>query len=193
MTQRRFVILDRDGTIIVERNYLSDPDDVELIPRMASGLRQLSDMGLGLIVLTNQSAIGRGYFDETRLNHIHQRLYELLDAEGIFLDAIYFCPHTPSNECSCRKPKTGLLIQAAQEHDFDPKDCFVVGDKACDIELGQRVGARTFLVRTGYGVQVASDNTNSPDYVVDDVLGAAQVIGSLLGANVKARIDGTEG
>ena len=180
MTQRHFVVLDRDGTIIVERYYLSDPLQVELIPGVAAGLRQLSEMDLGLVVVTNQSALSRGFFDKARLNLIHQRLRELLYAEGVYLDGIYICPHRPEDNCLCRKPKIGLLELAAKELNFDPQASFVIGDKACDIELGQRVGATTFLVRTGYGAQVAAETMATPDYVVDDVRDAAQVIGRLL-------------
>lgn len=183
MTRRRFVLLDRDGTIIVERHYLSNPSGVELTPGAARGLRQLREMGLGLAVITNQSAIGRGFFDEARLELIHRRLCKLLAAEGVYLDGIYFCPHTPDDGCSCRKPKTGLVEMAAQELDFDPQDCFVVGDNACDIELGQRVGATTFLVRTGYGAQVTAEGAANPDYVVDDLRDVAQVIERLLAAD----------
>jgi D-glycero-D-manno-heptose 1,7-bisphosphate phosphatase len=93
MSQRRFAVLDRDGTIIVERHYLSDASQVELIPGVAGGLRHLREMGLGLIVITNQSGIGRGFFDQARLDLIHQRLRELLQAEGVNLDDIYSCPH----------------------------------------------------------------------------------------------------
>ena len=183
MKQRRFVALDRDGTIIVERQYLSDPREVELIPGAASGLRQLSETGLGLVVVTNQSAIGRGFFDEKRLDLIHQRLCELLASEGVYLDGIYSCPHMPEDDCSCRKPRPGLLELAAKELDFDPQACFVIGDKVCDIELGRRVGATTFLVRTGYGAQVAAETTVAPDYIVDDLWDAAQVIERLLAAD----------
>jgi D-glycero-D-manno-heptose 1,7-bisphosphate phosphatase len=180
MTQRRFVALDRDGTIIVERHYLSDPQRVELIPRVASGLRQLREMALGLVVVTNQSGVGRRFFNTTRLALIHQRLCELLAVEGIHLDGIYFCPHVPEDDCGCRKPRTGLLERAAQELGFDPGATFVIGDKPCDIELGQRVGATTFLVRTGYGADVSTDAMASPDYIVDGVWEAAQVIACLL-------------
>jgi histidinol-phosphate phosphatase family protein len=180
MTQRRFVVLDRDGTIIVERHYLSDPAGVELLPRVASGLQHLSALGLGVVVVTNQSGVGRGLFDTTRLALIHQQLCVLLAAEGIHLDGIYFCPHIPADDCACRKPRTGLLERAAQELGFDPEIAFVIGDKPCDIELGQRVGATTFLVRTGYGAAVAADATISPDYVVNGVWEAAQMIEHLL-------------
>lgn len=190
MKQRRFVVLDRDGTIIVERHYLSDPRQVELLPGAASGLKQLSDMGLGLVVITNQSAIGRGFFDEARLALIHQRMSELLEAEGVVLDAIYFCPHRPEDECLCRKPQPKLLKRASEDIDFDPQTCFVIGDKACDIGLGQRVGATTFLVRTGYGAQAAHDNDVSPEYIVENLWEAAQIIQRLL--NSKRQKDGTK-
>lgn len=180
MKLRRFVMLDRDGTINVERHYLSDPRQVELIPGIANGLRQLSEMGLGLAVITNQSAIGRGFSDVSCLDRIHQRLCKLLEVEGVYLDGIYFCPHTAEDDCPCRKPKPGLLELAVQELDFDPQACFVIGDKACDVELGQRVGATAFLVRTGYGVQVADDAMVTPDHVVDGLWEAAQVIQRVL-------------
>jgi D-glycero-D-manno-heptose 1,7-bisphosphate phosphatase len=180
MAQRRFAVLDRDGTIIVERGYLSDPEQVELIPGAANGLRQLSKMGLGLVVITNQSGISRGLFDQERLDLIHRLLHELLDAEGVYLDGIYFCPHLPEANCPCRKPEPGLLELAAKELDFDPQASFVIGDKACDIGLGRRVGATTFLVRTGCGAKPGLDPMVIPDYIVDDLWGAAQVIWRLL-------------
>ena len=192
MKRRRFVVLDRDGTIIVERHYLSDPGQVELIPGVAAGLRQLRELGLGLVMITNQSAISRGVFDEARLGLIHQRLRELLAAEGIYLDGIYSCPHAPEEDCPCRKPRPGLLESAAQELDFDPQACFVIGDKVCDIELGRRVGATTLLVRTGYGAQVAAENTVVRDYVVDDVQDAAQLIERLLTADEGMKVHATK-
>lgn len=185
--QRRFAILDRDGTIIVERHYLSDPDLVELLPGAAQGLRQMRELGLGLVVVTNQSPIGRGYFGLERLEKIHQRMRDLLAEEGIQLDGIYFCPHRPDEHCACRKPETGMLDQAAEELGFDKQASFVVGDKPCDIELGQRVGAATFLVRTGYGDEVVSAQSASPDYVVNDLWQAAKAISSLLQGNGRLR------
>ena len=140
----------------------------------------MREMGLGLVVITNQSGIGRGFFDETQLHLIHQRMNELLEAEGIALDALYYCPHLPEDNCSCRKPRTGLIDLASKELGFDPKDCFVIGDKACDVELGQRVGATTFLVRTGYGTREIANDIINPDYVVDDLWNAAQTIGLMI-------------
>jgi D-glycero-D-manno-heptose 1,7-bisphosphate phosphatase len=180
MTSRRFAVLDRDGTIIVERHYLSDPEQVELLPGAARGLRKLSELGLGLVVVTNQSAVGRGYFDEKRLDLIHRRLAELLAAEAVPPMSIYVCPHRPEAGCRCRKPLPGLLQQAARDLGFDAASSFVIGDKACDIELGKQVMATTLLVRTGYGAELAQTGSVSPDYVVHDLARAADVIGFVL-------------
>jgi D-glycero-D-manno-heptose 1,7-bisphosphate phosphatase len=173
---KNYVVLDRDGTLIVEHNYLSDYRKVELLPGVATGLRQLTDLGFGLAVITNQSGIGRGYFDWDCVAQIHRRLEQLLEAEGIKLAGIYVCPHIPDEDCPCRKPQPQLLRQAAEELNFDPKDCFVIGDKPCDIELGQQMGATTLLVRTGYGGEVEGEEPATPDYVVDDISEGAKVI-----------------
>jgi histidinol-phosphate phosphatase family protein len=182
MSNRPIVFLDRDGTIIRECHYLSDPDQVELLPGVSQGLQQLQAMGLRLVVLTNQSAIGRGYFDLDRLQQIHQRLQTLLLQEGIHLTAIFFCPHVPQDRCHCRKPNPGLIEQAAQSLKFSPSQSFVVGDKPCDIELGLRIKATTFLVRTGYGIETEINSTTNPHYVVNDLSETAQVIQTLLTA-----------
>ncbi len=170
------VILDRDGTIIVDRHYLSEPEGVELIPGAGEGLRQLQDLGLKLVVITNQSGIGRGFFDEARLTAIHQRMRDLLEAEGVFLDGIYVCPHRPEEPCSCRKPRPGLLYRAAADIGCAPESCIVIGDKATDIELGRQVGAATILVRTGYGAQTAQDMPEPADVIVDDIQAASHLI-----------------
>ena len=175
--QRRFVVLDRDGTIIEEREYLSEPEQVELILGVAAALRELRRMGFGLVVVTNQSGVGRGFFSWVQLEAVHQRLRELLEGEGIHLDGLYVCPHNPDDNCDCRKPKLGLFQKAAEDLGFSPENSIVIGDKACDIEMGRKVGALTFLVRTGYGAQF--DNEVAADYVVDDLAAAAQAIGRL--------------
>lgn len=189
MGQRHFVVLDRDGTIIVERHYLSDPDEVKLEAGAGNGLRRLREMGLGLVVITNQSTIGSGLLDQARLDPIHQRLRKLLESEGIELEGIYYCPHLPETACLCRKPNAGLLELVTRELGFEPGESFVVGDKACDVELGRRVGATTFLVRTGYGARVAADGAASPDYVVDGLNEAARAIEGLLAAAEESGTD----
>jgi D-glycero-D-manno-heptose 1,7-bisphosphate phosphatase len=180
--RRRFVVLDRDGTIIDECSYLSDPDQVKLLPGAAEALRRLKGMGLGLAVVTNQSAVGRGLFSEQRLKEIHQRLGEILKSEGIQLDGLYYCPHKPEDECWCRKPGIGLMKQASDELGFDLRRSFVIGDKMSDIEMGRHAGAVTFLVRTGYGTQAAADPAVAADHVVADLVEAAEKIAALLEA-----------
>lgn len=169
---RPFVILDRDGTLIEHVPYLSDPDAVVLLPGVSEALRSLRAAGLGLVVVTNQSGIGRGYFHEDRVQAVHARLRALLSREGAALDGIYYCPHTPSVPCACRKPGTWLATRATREHPFDPARAAVVGDNECDVALGAALGAATFLVRTGYGARVERDGRAGQAHVVDD-LGAA--------------------
>lgn len=180
MAERRYVLLDRDGTVIEDRDYLDDPNGITFCRGALEGLRRLAGLGLGLIVVTNQSGIARGYFGEARLAEIHQRLTQLLASEGIRLDGIYHCPHGPDDGCACRKPLPGLVEQAARDHGFRPEACFVVGDKPSDVRLGQGVCATTFLVKTGQGARHAGAVEPPPDYVVDDLAGAAHVVHGLL-------------
>ena len=172
--ERRFVILDRDGTIIEEQEYLSEAEQVKLIPGVAAALRNMRQMGFGLVVITNQSGIGRGFFSLSQLQRVHERLEGLLKAEGIHLDGLYVCPHTPDDNCDCRKPKIGLLQKAVIDLGFDMASGIVIGDKASDIEMGRMAGALTFLVRTGYGAQF--ENDVAADYVVDDLAAAARAL-----------------
>ena len=170
------VLLDRDGTLNVEVHHLSHPDQVALLPGAVEGLRALRSAGCRLVVVTNQSAVGRGYFDEARLAAIHDRLRALLAAQDVTLDAIYYCPHRPDDGCACRKPGPQLVERAAADLGFDPGRSFVVGDKPSDIDLGRGVGATTILVRTGYGAAHEAAGDAAPDFVVDDLRGAARVI-----------------
>jgi D-glycero-D-manno-heptose 1,7-bisphosphate phosphatase len=172
--QRRFIILDRDGTIIEEREYLSQPEQIRLIPGAGAALRELLDMGFGLVVITNQSGLGRGFFDQAQLRRVHEHLRELLEREGVQLEGLYVCPHKPEDDCACRKPRLGLLQKAAGELGFNLANCIVIGDKDCDIEMGHAAGAVTFLVRTGYGSQV--ENEVIADFVVEDLSAATAAI-----------------
>lgn len=188
MSAKRFVLLDRDGTINVERGYLADPADLELIRGAADGLRQLRELGLGLVVITNQSGIGRGLFDAGQLALVHDRLRRLLAAEGVSLDGIYVCPHHPDDRCTCRKPQTGLAQQAARELGFAGSETFVIGDKPSDVRLGHNIGATTVLVRTGYGAaacrawetDAAQEGNPPPDHVATDLAEAAGTIGQMI-------------
>jgi D-glycero-D-manno-heptose 1,7-bisphosphate phosphatase len=131
---------------------------------------------LGLVVITNQSGIARGYFDLETLSRIHRRLREILAAEDIALDGVYFCPHGPEDGCRCRKPLPGMVEQAAADHDFDPGEAFLVGDSAADIGLGRAVGAVPLLVRTGWGRKTEAEAACEPEVVVEDLAEAAEWI-----------------
>ena len=171
---RRFVLIDRDGTLNVEKEYLSDPDQLELIPGVGPALRRLQESGFGICVVTNQSGIARGYFDLDRLGQIHDRLKTILTAEGVTLDGIYICPHGPKDECTCRKPLPGMIQAAMAEHGFDPTLATVIGDKEADIGMGKAMGATTFLVRTGYGRDYEAHT--AANHVVDDLPAAVEII-----------------
>lgn len=179
MKKRIFVLLDRDGTIIVEKDHVTHPDQVELIPNAADALIKLKSLGMGIIVITNQSVVGRGCISLSDLEAIHTRMLYLLSDGGEVIDGIYFCPHTVENNCNCRKPKPGLIERASKEHNFDPTLSFVIGDNKADMELGKNIGATTILVRTGYGKQVEKQNIR-PDYVVDNLKAALPIIRSAI-------------
>lgn len=172
----RVVFLDRDGTINVEKQYLGDPDELELLPNAAAAIRRLRYLGFKVVIITNQSGVSRGYFDRDTLDAIHHRLIALLTNEGTTVDGIYVCPHSPEDGCECRKPKPGLIHRAAQDFHIDTRDAFVVGDKDIDIEAGRRAGAKTLLVRTGYGEQALACDEAHADYVTANLMEAAQVI-----------------
>lgn len=173
---RPFVALDRDGTLVVERNYLSRAADVELVPGAGEALRSLAAAGFGLVVVTNQSGVGRGYFGLDALEEVNGRLVELLAQEGARLDGIYACPHAPDDGCGCRKPRGGLLRKAGHELGFEPEKAIVIGDNEGDVGLGNAVGATTILVRTGYGAAVESSGIARPAHTVADLPAAATLV-----------------
>jgi histidinol-phosphate phosphatase family protein len=145
------IFLDRDGTIIEERNYLADPDEVKLLEGAAQGLLALGSHDLPLVIVSNQSGIGRGYFSIAQAQAVQNRLEELLAREGVTIAGWYRCPHDPSDRCACRKPLPGMIFAAARELSLDPSRSFMIGDKRCDIDLAAAVGAAGILVTTGYG------------------------------------------
>jgi D-glycero-D-manno-heptose 1,7-bisphosphate phosphatase len=173
---RRFVILDRDGTINEEVGYVLSPADLRLIPGAADAIRDLRALGLGVVVVTNQSPVSRGLISEADLAAIHDRMRELLRASGADVDAVEHCPHRPEDDCSCRKPRTGMVDRAAADLGFDPAESFVVGDHAGDMALGRAIGARTIFVRTGHGEEELEDARPLADRVVADLSAAAAAI-----------------
>ena len=144
------IFLDRDGTIIVERNYPSHPDQVALLDGAAAGLRAMARHGYPLVVVSNQSGIGRGYFSVEQANAVEERAIHLLASEGVAVAAWYRCPHAPGAGCECRKPAPGMVNAAVRDLDLDPARSFVIGDKWSDIELAALL-ARAASVTTRHG------------------------------------------
>lgn len=179
------IFFDRDGTLNTEVDYLSRPEQLELIPNAARAIREANKAGVRVFVITNQSGIARGLFTEADLHRIHHRFEFLLAAEGAKIDRIYYCPHHPEYgkapyriSCACRKPKTGMLLQAVSEFGIRLADSFVVGDKCIDIQTGNNAGCGTVLVQTGYGALELEECKRSAkiDYVAGDVYEAWQFI-----------------
>ncbi len=176
MQKEKFVLLDRDGTIMVDGHYLSKPEDVALMPGAAEGLKLLAEAGYRLIVVTNQSGIGRGLYTEASMHAVNERLKELLREHGVEISAIYFCPHSPEDKCSCRKPESGMLERASKDFAFDPAQSLVIGDKACDVDLGLSSGAKSILVLTGYGQKQDESVKSRASFVAGDLKAAAEWI-----------------
>lgn len=170
------MFLDRDGTMCREVNYLSRPEDLALFPFSGRAIRLLNEKKYLVIVITNQSGIGRGYFDEQTLEKIHHKLIRELNLENAFLDAIYFCPHGPADKCLCRKPGTGLIERACADFEIDLKNSWVIGDKASDIETGYNTGSRTALVQTGYGREEIKKLLHKPDLAPENLFEAVLTI-----------------
>ncbi len=177
---KRVIFLDRDGTLNVERHHLSSADRMELLPGVCEGIRTLRTFGWPLVIVTNQSVVGRGICSPKTLEEIDARFVELLAAQGAAVDAIYSCPHSPEDRCTCRKPNVALLETAARVFGADLKRSFLVGDKWSDIQAGSRVGAVTFLVRTGHGAEPDQTLKSQPDFVVPDIRSAADRIERVL-------------
>jgi len=168
---RRFALLDRDGTVVIDKIYLSDPAGLEFAPGVIEGLRLMREAGLRFIMVTNQSGVARGYFDEDTLARIHRRLREMLAHEGVALEAIYYCPHGPSDGCRCRKPQPGLVLDAMADFGFSPGEAVLIGDSDADMGAAAATGVM--------GIRVAAPNAReiaSPDAAPDFVAAARRAI-----------------
>ena len=174
---RRAVFLDRDGTLIEEGIYLSDPERMVLLPGAASALSELRDAGFALVVVTNQSGIARGLYGENEYHAVAKRLDDLLAEAGSPVDATLYCPHHPDfgPQCDCRKPAIGMFRRAAAELGLTLADSYYVGDKALDVTPALELGGVGVLVRTGYGVEEAA-RVPAGTAVVDDLGGATRFI-----------------
>ena len=179
---RPAVVLDRDGTINREVNYLADPADFELIPGSGEAIAELNTAGFAVAVATNQSGIARGILDEERLARIHDRMSEALATHGAHVDALAYCPHHPTEgeapyrkDCDCRKPRPGLVERTLTELGADPAKSWVIGDSARDLAAGAAVGLRGILVATGKGAEEHARLTregNTPDHFAADLAAA---------------------
>jgi D-glycero-D-manno-heptose 1,7-bisphosphate phosphatase len=173
------VFLDRDGTLIEEREYLSKPEGVVLYPGVGPALRRLMERGFRLVMVTNQSGIGRGYYTEADMHRVNERLLELLAADGVRIEKIYFSPEAVDQPSRGRKPSPQFLFDARDELRIDLAQSFIIGDKLIDLECGWNAGVRqAILVRTGYGkgFEQKEPNTVSRAWVVDDLVEAAERI-----------------
>ena len=165
------VFLDRDGTLNVDTGYVKSPDDFTVLPGVGAALARLKQAGARLVVVTNQSGLGRGYFSSRDLEAIHSKLRLVLAEDGVTLDGLYFCPHHPDDHCNCRKPARGMIDRAHAELKVDLSRAYVIGDSIRDIELAKQVGAQSLLVMTGpSGAEALADLTVRdlpPDYVAE--------------------------
>ena len=175
----RAVFLDRDGTLIAEKNYLHRPADVEIFPGAGAALKRLADAGFKLIIVTNQSGIGRGYFTLADAGRVNEHLGVEFDRAGVRFEKIYLAPEAPDQPSRGRKPSPQFLFDARDEFGLDLAECFMVGDKLIDLECGWNAGVKqSILVRTGYGAELerTSPDPLKPAVIVDDLPGAAEWI-----------------
>jgi D-glycero-D-manno-heptose 1,7-bisphosphate phosphatase len=185
------VFLDRDGTICEEVGYIDSIERLRLIPRSAAAIKLLNDRGFKVVGVTNQSGVARGFFPEELLEELHAELSRQLREEGAHLDGIYYCPHHPSDGnapyvqvCNCRKPASGLLLQAAQDLGLDLSASYMIGDHFSDVECAQGVGAQGILLLTGHGNQALAQKENwarPPSFIASDLFEAVNWIVSNAG------------
>ncbi len=149
--KNRAVFMDRDGTLFRDSDYLSDPDGIHIYKGVLPALKTLKSRGFKLIIGTNQSGIGRGFFPHSTVKKIHDRFLSICRKNSVKIDKIYYCPHHPKENCPCRKPKAFMIKKAERAFNLDLSKSVVVGDKKCDVDWGRGVGAKTVLVMTGHG------------------------------------------
>ncbi len=187
MGYRPAVFLDRDGTINEQMGYVNHPSRFVLLPRTGEAIRLLNEKGFYVVIVSNQSGVARGYFPESLLDEINSLMHKKLAKAGAHIDAIYYCPHYPTGlikkytkKCDCRKPGIGLLKRATEDLPIDMSRSYVVGDTCSDLEMGQKAGLPSVLVRTGYGLgeieYVLPRRRVKPTYVASDLLDAVHYI-----------------
>jgi D-glycero-D-manno-heptose 1,7-bisphosphate phosphatase len=183
VASRPAVFIDRDGTLTEEVGYVNHPQRLRLLPRSAEAVRRLNSAGVPAVIVTNQAGVARGYFSEDVLRAVHDEMLAQLKQAGAHLDAVYVCPHHPTEgeppfrlACDCRKPRPGLLQRAATELGLDLGTSVVIGDRPTDLVVARRVGAQGVLVLTGYGLGEweyrRATFPVTPDHVAGDLLDA---------------------
>ena len=172
----KLIILDRDGVINEDSDdYIKSPQEWIPIQGSLDAISQLNHAGYRVVVVTNQSGIGRGFYDIDTLNQMHRKMYQLLSDHGGYIDAVFYCPHKPEDNCDCRKPKTGLLDSIAERYTITLTDVPYVGDSIVDIKAAEAVGAKPFLVKTGKGERtLANPDYNAKIPVYNDLLDFTQ-------------------
>jgi D-glycero-D-manno-heptose 1,7-bisphosphate phosphatase len=181
------VFLDRDGTVNEEMGYINHPSRLKIFDFAITAVKQLKDAGFKIIILTNQSGVARGYFDENVLLDIHAILLKHFSESNASIDKIYYCPHHKEGiipkykkDCDCRKPKPGMLIKAKEDFNISLENSYLVGDRYKDIEFAQQNRIKSIMVLTGYGLGEYSYQKNQwktePDFVCDNLLKAAGII-----------------
>jgi D-glycero-D-manno-heptose 1,7-bisphosphate phosphatase len=165
------IFIDRDGTIMEDRDYCSHPKDVRIFPGVIEALRRLKSQGFKLIIITNQSGIGRGLFTLDQYRAVEAEVLRQL-GDGL-VDGTYYCPDPPGQHSNCRKPAAGMVVKATRDHPIDLSRSFLIGDKEVDVECAHNAGVRAIRVRTGIQCDVTGSNA---DWVADDVPAAVQII-----------------
>lgn len=187
MSRRRAIFLDRDGTVSYEVGYMNHVGRMQVMPRSAEAVRWINRAGFRAVVVTNQSGVARGYFDEALIPRVHDELRRQLSAAGAVLDAVYYCPHHPREgeppwrqQCRCRKPATGLVERACDELSIDLEGSYVVGDTMVDMRLARNAGLTGVMVLTGYGRGELEHRSHlwpfRPDHIAEDLLEAVRWI-----------------
>jgi D-glycero-D-manno-heptose 1,7-bisphosphate phosphatase len=171
---KRAVFLDRDGTLIVEKNYLHQPEQVVIYPGSGKALKELADAGYLLIMVTNQSGVGRGFFTLDDVEKVHVHIDQELARDGAHIVKTYIAPEHPDKPSRGRKPSPQFLFDARDEFGLDLSQCYMIGDKLIDLECGWNAGVRkSLLVRTGYGAKVEREPGVEKAVVMDDLSAAA--------------------
>jgi len=175
----RAIFMDRDGTVSEEVGYMYHSGLYKVFSWAGPAIRKINEQGMKAVLITNQSGVGRGYFDEVSVQEVHNILRTELAAHGAKLDGVYVCIHHPDAGCGCRKPNPGMLLQAQRELQIDLTQSFVIGDRYLDIETARKVGAKGILVLTGNGREEQAQhrtNAHQPDFVAENLMDAVNAI-----------------